>query len=324
MNRFLHFLLTCVIFLTACQPSVDDETPVTIAISPWAGYSFAIIAKELGYFRVDDKEQISLAVYPSLVESRLAYSNGNVDGMFSTMIEVIESTQQENKTPNILLVTNFSNGPDQILAKKDIQNLYFLKGKRIGVENSSIGLYLLNRALEIHKLPFNEYSLVFLSSDKMQQALADNIIDAAVSYPPYTQDIKKLAPNKIFDSSNIKDEIIDLLVLEQHIVQTRPEQLTLFIKGWNRAYEYYQKYPEQAKQLLLGYPEFANINLAEELNNLSLPNYYDQSDLFADNGELNKSFSNITSFMSRHNLIARKINSQQVVDERILKLYPVQ
>ena len=324
MNRFLHFLLTCVIFLTACQSSVDDETPVTIAISPWAGYSFAVIAKELGYFRINDKEQIHLAIYPSLIESRRAYANGNVNGMFSTMIEVIESIQQENKTPNILMVTNFSNGPDQILAKKDIKNLYELKGKRIGVENSSIGLYLLNRALEIHKIPYNEYSLVFLSSDKMQQALADNIIDAAISYPPYTQGIRSLAPSKIFDSSKIQDEIIDLLVVDQHIAQTRSKQLRLFIKGWIRAYEYYQKHPEQATRLLLKSPEFSNINLAEELNNLSLPNYYDQSRLFADNGELNKSFNNITLFMSRHKLIVRNIRSQQVVDGRILKLYPIQ
>lgn len=322
MARNFHFILLFVVFLTSCKTSTQDEPPITIAISPWAGYSFALLAKELGYFNQDDQELINIIIYPSLSESRLAYINGNVDGLFSTMIEVVESAQQENKSPNIVLVTNFSNGPDKILATKNIKTIDGLKGKRIGVEEASIGLYMLNRALEINNIAFNEFFLVFLGPEDMEKALTDNIIDAVVSYPPYTESLKKLAPNNIFDSSHIQNEIIDLLSIEQQIVQNKTHHISVLLKGWKKAYEYYKQYPNKANKLLQKYPEFSEINLLQDFSTISLTPFSEQSELFKSGGILEKSYINITRLMQRQNLITRKVNINTIINDNILKYHP--
>ena len=319
MNRLLLILIT-LMFVVSCDTSKHEQNPVSIAISPWAGYSFALIAKELGYLKVNGKDQINIVIYPSLSESRLAYINGNVDGFFSTMIEVIESAQQENKNPNIVLVTNFSNGPDQILSKQDIKNIDDLKGKRIGVEPASIGMYMLNRALEMHKISYDEVTLVHMGSEFMEQALKNNTIDAAISYPPYTQGIIIQAPNSIFDSSNIQDEIIDLLSIEENIIDSNPEHIRLFIKGWIKAYDYYLKNPVESQKLLQKYPEFSRIDLANELKSLTITDYRNQSKLFAVEGALKNSYANITQLMKKQNLISRDIKSDRIIDET--NLYP--
>lgn len=324
MSKYLYpiFTVFLAVFSVSCEWQNQKDSPITIAISPWAGYSFALLAMDLGYLKVNNKEQVNLIIYPSLSESRIAYANGNVDGMFSTMIEVIESAQQENKIPSVLLVTNFSNGPDQILAKKDIKTIYDLKGKNIGVEQASIGMYMLNRALDIHNIPYNEFSLVYMGAENMKKALVDNTIDAAITYPPYVQNIKRLAPNKIFHSGMIQDEIIDLLAIEKQTIKNHPKQVEIFINGWIKAYEFYKKNPNKANRIIHKYPEFAQIDLSKDLKEITLINYSNQSDFFSSEGVLKKSFNNITSLMKKHNLILHEIDVNDIIDENVLGLYP--
>ncbi len=323
MNKYIYLIVTSLfaLIIASCDNSDQNDNPVTIAISPWAGYSFALLAKELGYLDINKKEQIKFITYPSVNESRTAYENGNVDGMFATIIEVIESTQQGNKSPNIVLVTNTSNGSDKILARKGLKNLHDLKGKRIGVEEASLGMYMLNRALTINNIAFNEYIAVHINPEEMKKALEDNLIDAAVTYPPYSNGIASLAPNTIFHSGMISDEIIDILAIDKKVIDRNSDKIKLLIKGWLRAFEFYKNNPEKSQIIIKKSPGFEQVNLKNDLKEMVLSNYNDQSDLFSDSGSLKKAYDKIIKHMNTHNLLTHQIDSNIIINEDALKLH---
>lgn len=288
MTKYTYLLaiLFVALLTSSCENDNQHNSPVTIAISPWAGYSFALIAKELGYLKTGNKNQIEFFINPTFSQAHAAYENGHVNGMFSTMIEVVE------------------------IAKKDIKTIHDLKGKTVGVEQQSVGMYMLNSTLEIND-----------TSDNMEKALTDNINDAAITYSPYTQEIKHLAPNNKFHSGMIHDEIIDLLSIEEKTIHNKPEQIKLLINGWLKYYRYYIKNPDKANELLNRNPEFIDMNLPHDSNGITLANYNDQSYLFAPSGALEKSQFNILRQV-KNKSSSYSNDSLTVFNASILQLHP--
>ena len=321
MTRHTHTIvaLLLLILTASCDTQKQDSAPLTIAISPWPGYSFALLALDLGYLKKNNKNQIKFTLGQSLNESLTSYENGNVDGMFSTMIEVIESTQLAQKKPNIVLVTNISNGPDQILATKNIKTLQDLKGKKIAVEQSSIGMYMLNRALKINNIPASELILAHMNSEHMEKALKEKMVDAVITYPPYIMANKKLAPNIIFHSGMIHNEIVDVLSIEKEAIERNPEKVKLLIKGWFQAYK---NNPEKANEIIGKYPGFSHGNLSQALTNIELPDYNNQLKLFSPDGILKHAYKNIIKQINGQSALSIRPDNDKIINKKILQLYP--
>ena len=304
------------------MPSKESQPPIQIGINPWAGYAFALLADDLGYLDVNGEKKIVFINYASLTDSKLAYINGNIDGLFSTMLEVVEIAQISNIIPSIVMVTNFSNGSDKILAKKGIENITDIKGKTIAVEMGSIGEYVLNRALSINGIPFSDVTLLDVKAKNIPSLFMKDMIDVAVTYPPYSYLIVQHAPNEIFHSGLIHNEIVDLLSINNEIIKDRPDDIKILIKGWLRAYDYYLKNPVKAHALITMHKGFENINIDDELSKLSLVNYSDQSTFFAVGGKLENSYNNVLNYMSEQGVMVGDMGKNEIINERVLSLFP--
>ena len=244
LKRHLLLLLT-VVLVSGCQPKVEKQT-VTGIIGSWYGFYPLYYAKELG---IADKHGIDLRIIEAgaALDLRRGYLKSSVHFMATSLVEVSNAYILKNSGVELLLVTDFSNGSDLIVAKKSIESLEQLVDKRIGADSFSVGLYVLKRALIKHGLN-SEINHVVVGSDAYSEAFEKDLIDAAVTYPPFSSQLTSSPdyhilystaedPGKVFDTLIVKSEVSEEVKSKlwdiwfetvEHIL-TSPEQYARYL-----------------------------------------------------------------------------------------------
>jgi len=157
MKNIRIIALSFLVCLFGCSPSADDK--IKISINPWPGYEFLYLAEQKGIF-----EQVGLNIElvqtSTLSDAQRAYINNYVDGFTSTLVEAIQVEPLGGNSIKVVLLPDFSNGGDVILANKSIQSITDLKGKNIGCEVSSLGIYILQQALSKYGLLIEDVNII--------------------------------------------------------------------------------------------------------------------------------------------------------------------
>lgn len=233
----LLFLLAAV--LAGCQP---PREPLRVVSSPWPGYEPLYLARDLGYL---DPSSVRMNELPSANITLESFSNGSAEIATLTLDETL-SLLDEGKKLRILLVLDSSNGADAVMAKPGVKSLADLKGKRIAMENITLGVYMLNRTLEAAGLRHDDVTVIPMPEDKHEKAYLQDKIDAAVTMEPYKTRLAKAGAHAVFDSSRIPDEIFDVMVVREDVYYARREELCGIVRQWFRALDYVKANPEEA------------------------------------------------------------------------------
>lgn len=234
--------------LSACME--EPEHPITIAINPWPGYEFLYLAEEKQFFKKVGAN-VRLLQLDSLSDAQRAYLRGHADGLASTLIEAVQAQALGSRPLSIVMVPDYSNGGDVIIANKPISSIADLKGKTIGCEVSSLGIYFLQRALAKHQLSIEDVNVINVEQRNGEQQLLNGKIDAFVSYPPVSVNILKNAgTHKIFSSADIPMQIIDVVAMADDVLQAHPKLSEQLLLAWDMALAYYQDNPLEAAAIM--------------------------------------------------------------------------
>lgn len=240
MNPLIKFgLLAVTAMLAGCQPPPE---PLRIVSSPWPGYEPLYLARDLGYLKEDS---VRITELPSSNINIEAFSNGSADIATLTLDETLTLLAKGQKL-RILVVMDISNGADAVVAKTGIKSLAGLKGKRLGVENIPLGAYILSRVLDMSGLKATDINVIPMPEDKHEKAYLQGKIDAAITMEPYKSRIIKAGAHVLLDSSQIPDEIFDIVVVREDVYQTRRDDLCNLAKQWFRTLDYVQTNPQDA------------------------------------------------------------------------------
>ncbi len=247
-------LFLVAVFLAGCQPPAE---PLRIVSSPWPGYEPLYLARDLGYLK---ETSVRITELPSSNLNMEAFSNGSTDLSTLTLDETLTLLAKGQKL-RILLVMDISNGADAVVAKPGIKSLAELKGKRVGVENIPLGAYILSRVLDKSGLKANDMEVIPMPEDKHEKAYRQGKIDAAITMEPYKTKITQAGAHVLLDSSQIPDEIFDLIVVREDVYQTRRDDLCHLAKQWFRTLDYVQAnqqdaYTRMGKRLGIDAEEF--------------------------------------------------------------------
>ncbi|MEQ1653296.1 MAG: putative urea ABC transporter substrate-binding protein [Hyphomicrobium sp.] len=187
---------------------------------PWGYASDTGIVKKWA-----DKYGINIEVkqFNDYVESINQYTAGAFDAVTVTNMDALSIPSAGGVDTTAVIVGDFSNGNDAVILKgKD--KLADIKGQSVNLVEFSVSHYLLARALESVKLEEKDLKVVNTSDADMAAAFKTPDVTAVVTWKPIVSTILE-SPDakKVFDSSQIPGEIIDLMVANTAVVKDNPK-----------------------------------------------------------------------------------------------------
>ncbi len=247
--RFLG-MFVCGLLLFLLAGCSQPPQPLRIGIDDWPVYRLMKLAEDKGFFR-DEGVDVKLLEFNSYADSRRAYDSRRIDGMGSTAIEALLTRDQSGRNTRIIRVLNFSDGADVIVAGKGVRSMRDLRGKRIGVELDTFGMYVLARSLELEGMSLEDVKPVSTSQSAMAARLSDGVIDAAVTYTPVSTSL--LADPRfhaVFSTAQIPGEVVDVIAIGGFVLRERPRQVAGFLRGVDRAFAYLKENPGDACRIM--------------------------------------------------------------------------
>ncbi len=126
-----------------------------------------------------------------------------------------------------------------------------LKGKRIAVMRGSSIEFFLHHYLVLNGIPVSSVKVVNLGPAETVKALREGTIDAALSYPPYTDEMAKLPGHKVarWPAQGGQDYYIVLAAKDEFLKQ-QPKRIEQVLAALTDADGFIARYPGQAQAIL--------------------------------------------------------------------------
>ncbi|MBC8126480.1 MAG: ABC transporter substrate-binding protein [Gloeobacteraceae cyanobacterium ES-bin-144] len=227
--------------------------PLKIAYSDWPGWVAWEIGVQKGWFKEAgvDVEFLWFDYVPSMD----AYVAGKVDAVCMTNGDALV-TGATGKPSVGILINDFSNGNDMIVAAPSVSSVKDLKGKKVGIEEGFVEHLLLLTALEKNGLKPEDVTIVNTPTGETPHVLASMAVYAIGAWQPNSgQALKALPGSKtIFSSADAPGIIYDLLYVSSESLEKNRADWAKVVKVWYKiaAYMKDEKNLDDALKILAG------------------------------------------------------------------------
>lgn len=217
--------------------SALQAAPLKIGYSDWPGWVAWEIAIEKEMFK-DEGVEVEFEWF-DYVASMDAFAADQLDAVAMTNGDALV-TGATGAQSVMILINDYSNGNDMIVAKPGIKSVKELKGKKIGVEVGFVSHLLLLNALEKNGLAETDVELVNVPTNETPQVLASGQVDAIVAWQPNSGQALKLVPGstRIYSSANEPGLIYDVLAVKPASLAARKDDWMKVLKVWYKAVAY--------------------------------------------------------------------------------------
>jgi NitT/TauT family transport system substrate-binding protein len=242
--KALTATLAAVTFSIAAQAA----EPLKIGYSDWPGWVAWEVAIEKGWFKeagVDVKFE-----WFDYVASMDAFAAGKLDAVAMTNGDTLV-TGSSGAQGVMILVNDYSNGNDMVVARPGIKSIKELKGKKIGVEVGFVDHLLLLNALEAAGLSESDVVLVNVPTNETPQVLASGDVDAIVAWQPNSGQALAQVPGStaVSTSRDAPGLIYDVLAVSPNSLASRKADWEKVAKVWYRTVDYISDPKTQADAL---------------------------------------------------------------------------
>jgi NitT/TauT family transport system substrate-binding protein len=221
----------------SAAPTEGSGTGLKIAYSDWPGWIAWDIAVQKGWFK-EAGVDVELKWF-DYVPSMDAFSAGKVDAVCMTNGDALVTGAAGGKSVSIV-VNDYSDGNDMIVAKPGIANVAALKGKTIGVEVGFVDHLLLLHALKAANLKESDVKLKNVKTDETPQALKSGDVDAIGAWQPSSGAALKEVPGSkpIFTSKDVPGLIYDMLAVNPKSLAEHRADWIKIAKVWNKVADF--------------------------------------------------------------------------------------
>ncbi|WP_417550972.1 putative urea ABC transporter substrate-binding protein [Methylophaga sp.] len=300
-------LLSLSFILSPLAAHAETKDKFSIAWTIYAGWMPWDYADNAGIVKKwADKYDIEIDVVQinDYIESINQYTAGQFDGCTMTNMDALTIPAAGGVDSTALIIGDFSNGNDGIVLKGADKKLADIKGQRVNLVELSVSHYLLARALDSVEMSERDVTVVNTSDADLVGVFNASDVTSTVTWNPLLSEITAIPDTtKVFDSSEIPGEIIDLLVVNSETLAANPAFGKALTGAWYEIMAKMQAGNEEA------------LTMMAEASGTDLPGYQAQLDAtkmfytaaeavsFANSDQLQATMKHITDFSFDHGLL---------------------
>lgn len=294
-------LTTALVTALAAPAFAQEKTEFRVAWSIYVGWMPWGYLEDSGIMdKWADKYGIDIEIVQinDYIESINQYTAGAFDGVSATNMDTLSIPAGGGVDTTALIVGDYSNGNDAVILKGE-GTLADLAGKPVNLVELSVSHYLLARGLDSVGLSEADLDGVINTSDAdMIAAYATDDVEAVVTWNPLVSTIlEEPGATKLFDSSDIPGEIIDLMVVNTDTLEANPDFGKAMVGAW---YEVMGLMAAGDEAVLTAMAEASGTDLAGYKAQLaSTEMFYDPADAvaFTQSAELPTTMVSVAEFL---------------------------
>ncbi len=216
------------------------KTSFRVAWSIYVGWMPWPYAAEAGILKKwADKYgiQIELVEVNDYVESINQYTAGAFDGVVLTNMDCLTIPSAGGVDTTAIILGDYSNGNDAVILKRageaDHPKLADIAKRKVNLVELSVSQYLLARALDTVHLTERDVTLVNTSDADIVAAFGTRDVGAVVTWNPQVGEVlKNPLAEKVFDSSQVPGEIIDMMGVKTAVLKDNPKLGMALTGAW--------------------------------------------------------------------------------------------
>lgn len=277
---------------------------VAVPVSPWPGYGYLALAAHQG---LDRQQGIRIDVQhysdPQLIVRDLAW--GRLHLAQITTVELVDlCARLPRRCPVVVLAVDESRGADQLLMATDLPGLQALKGQTVAVTPSSLGPFLVSRALERVGLTLQDVNLRNLPLQEMPAGFARGELKAAAMFPPFSSWALRTGKARIvFDSRSLPGQILDVLVVDRAYLEAHRDEVARLLRAWQAAHRFAVQHPRRADAWLADLQNLSAAEFATVQSGIVYTPLADQLSLLAPDGAMQNNLKSLQQVESQLGLL---------------------
>jgi NitT/TauT family transport system substrate-binding protein len=211
--------------------------PLKIGYSDWPGWVAWEVAIDKGWFKeagVDAKFE-----WFDYSASMDAFTAGKIDAVFMTNGDTLVTGAGGAKSA-MILITDYSNGNDMIIAKPGVKSLTDLKGKKVAVEVGLVEHLLLRAGMQRNGMKPGDIDIVNAKTNEVPQVLVSKDIAAVGAWEPIAGQARRAVPGAkpIYTSADEPGLIYDVLAVNPASVKARRADWQKVVNLWGKVVAY--------------------------------------------------------------------------------------
>ena len=214
-----------------------SSEPLVIGYSDWPGWVAWEVAIEKDWFSEAGVE-VEFEWF-DYVASMDAFAASQLDAVLMTNGDTLV-TGSTGALGVMIIIGDYSNGNDMVVAAPGIDSVADLKGKKVGVEIGFVGHLLLLDALESVGLTEADVELVNVPTNETPQVLASGDVDAIVAWQPNSGQALDLVPGSsaIYTSADQPGLIYDVLAVAPESLSSNRDEWSKVVDVWYKTVDY--------------------------------------------------------------------------------------
>ncbi len=260
--------------------------------------------------------EIEVVQFNDYIESVNQYTAGAFDAVTVTNMDALAIPCVGGIDTTALLIGDFSNGNDAVIMK-GTDKLADIKGQPVNLVELSVSHYLLARALDSIDLRERDIKVINTSDADMIAAFSTPDVNTVVTWNPLVAEIMQM-PNahKVFDSSQIPGEIIDLTVANTKVINDNPAFAKALTGAWYEMMALMSKQDDAGKAARAEMGKASGTDLAGyDMQLAATRMYYQPAEAvaFAGSAGLPQTMDIVRVFLFEHGLLGDGAPSPDVV-----------
>jgi len=332
MKTHIPILVAIGLALGACkpaapQPGVASSAPlIRVGANCWPGNYWIDIAHTQGWFKEAGLNVEWVDTNADFFASLHDLASGKLDLAVFSFYDFVSFNAQGKDLVGVI-ACDYSSGVDALVARRGIESVRGLAGKKLALPKGTYLESLFNRAAERAGLDPTTVTIVDVLLEKVHEEFIAGRADAMFAAEPFVSEgVAKGDGAIIFSTKEAVGIEGGIGTLRRQFVQERPADVQALLAVWNRTTEFIKTQPDEAfaivatvnKKTLDEVKAFAaNDKILDLRENRTAFTYAAGLD------SLHGSLREISDYLVRRGLATKKVDSTEVLDDRFLRALPV-